>query len=123
MDKTFFLIGALAGALAVALGAFGAHALRERLGPRASETFETAVRYQMYHALGLMAIAFAWTRGSADWIIWAGWAMLVGIVLFSGSLYALTLTGIRRLGLITPFGGIALLAGWLLLALGVWQGR
>ncbi|SRR5581483_975478 len=123
MDKLFFLIGALSGALAVGLGAFGAHALRARLTPELLATFETGVRYQMYHVFAILIVALALTRGSSTWLALAGWAFLLGTILFSGSLYLLALTGIRLLGVITPLGGIALIAGWLLLALGAWQSQ
>ncbi len=123
MDKVFFIAGALSAALAVGLGAFGAHALRDRLTPEMLATFETGVRYEMYHALALIAIAFALTRWQSNWIGIAGWLLIVGTILFSGSLYALALSGVRVLGAITPFGGIAFLAGWILLAVGVWQSK
>jgi uncharacterized membrane protein YgdD (TMEM256/DUF423 family) len=117
MDRLFFSIGAVSAMIAVAAGAFGAHALRARLSPEYLAIFETAARYQMYHALALLAVAWAavrWPGGSSQW---AGWLFVVGTVLFSGSLYALALTGTRWLGAITPVGGLAFLAGWLCLAL------
>jgi uncharacterized membrane protein YgdD (TMEM256/DUF423 family) len=123
MEKAFFILGALSGALAVMLGAFGAHALRERLTPQLLDTFETGVRYEMYHALAIMFVAFALTRWQSNWIPLAGWWFVVGTLLFSGSLYLLALTGQRWLGAVTPFGGIAFIAGWILLAVGVWQGQ
>ncbi|MBI3978937.1 MAG: DUF423 domain-containing protein [Chloroflexi bacterium] len=116
MDRIFFALGALSAFLAVAAGAFGAHTLRDRLSADLLETFKTGAQYQMYHALGLIAVAWAvgrWPGGSAAA---AGWLFVAGTVLFSGSLYALSLTGVRWLGAITPFGGLAFLAGWLLLA-------
>jgi len=107
------LIGALGGFLGVAFGAFGAHALRSRLTPEMLAVFETAVRYQMYHALALLLTAAAIGRvGDARLLMMAGWFFTAGIVLFSGSLYALALTGVTILGAITPLGGLALLAGW-----------
>lgn len=121
MDKLFFVVGALLGAVTVGLGAFGAHALRARLTPEQLNIFETGVRYQMYHVFALLVVAFALARWNSPLIGWAGWAFILGMILFSGSLYALTLTGVRALGAITPFGGVALIAGWLLLAIGVWQ--
>src|SRR5436190_20847079 len=112
MDRTFLLIGATAGLLGVAFGAFGAHALRSRLSPDMLAVFETAVRYQIYHALALLAVALAVGRiGDAPLLMWAGWAFVVGIVLFSGSLYALALSGVTSLGAITPIGGLAFLLG------------
>jgi uncharacterized membrane protein YgdD (TMEM256/DUF423 family) len=103
--------------LSVAAGAFGAHALRARLSPESLAVFETAARYQMYHALGLFAVAWAVSRWPGSLAQWSGWLFVVGTLLFSGSLYALALTGIRWLGAITPLGGAAFLAGWLCLAL------
>ena len=117
MDAVFFRLGAFSALIAVAAGAFGAHALRTRLGPELLAVFETGARYQMYHALGLMAVAWAITRWPGPLLAWAGWLFAAGTVLFSGSLYALALSGMRWLGAVTPFGGVAFLAGWLCLAL------
>jgi uncharacterized membrane protein YgdD (TMEM256/DUF423 family) len=116
MDRTFLLIGALAGFLGVAFGAFGAHALRARLSPEMLAVFETGVRYQMYHALAILLVSATIPRFGGWLIVAAGWLMTVGIVLFSGSLYALALTGVTTLGAITPIGGLAFLAGWACLA-------
>ena len=114
----FFLVGSLSGGLAVALGAFGAHALKARLSPDSLMTFETGVRYQMYHALALLAVAAAVSRvPSSSLLSAAGWLFVVGTLLFSGSLYLLCFTQKRWLGAITPFGGLALIAGWVCLAL------
>lgn len=117
MDRTFLLIGALAGATGVALGAFGAHGLRARLSPDMLAVFETGVRYHMYHALAILATAAFMTRLEGRLIAAAGWLFTVGIVLFSGSLYALALTGVTVLGAVTPLGGLAFLAGWACLAI------
>jgi uncharacterized membrane protein YgdD (TMEM256/DUF423 family) len=117
MDRQFGVIGAISGFIAVACGAFGAHALRARLSPDALQVWETAARYQMYHAVPLLFIAWLTSQSSAPWAIRAGWCFIVGTLLFSGSLYALALSGIRGLGAITPLGGIAFLAGWLMLAI------
>jgi uncharacterized membrane protein YgdD (TMEM256/DUF423 family) len=117
MDRLFFGVGALSALVSVAAGAFGAHGLRVRLTPEYLAVFETAARYQMYHALGLLAVAWAITRWPGALPVWAGWLFVAGTVLFSGSLYALALTGVRWLGAITPLGGVAFLAGWLCLAL------
>jgi len=116
-DRLFLALGALSGAIAVTLGAFGAHALRGRLAPELAAAFEVGVRYQMYHALALLAVAWAASRapGSAGAAL-AGWLFVAGTVVFSGSLYVLALTGARWLGAITPLGGVAFIAGWLLLA-------
>jgi uncharacterized membrane protein YgdD (TMEM256/DUF423 family) len=109
-------IGAVSGAIAVAAGAFGAHALRTRLDPADLVVFETAARYQMYHSLALLATAWLLDRRPTAAAVLAGWLFIEGIVVFSGSLYALTLTGARWLGAITPLGGIGLIAGWIALA-------
>lgn len=119
MDRLFFGVGALSALISVAAGAFGAHALRARLTPDYLAVFETAARYQMYHALALLAVAWAVTRWPGGLAVWSGWLFVAGTVLFSGSLYALALTGIRGLGAITPLGGGAFLAGWICLALSI----
>jgi uncharacterized membrane protein YgdD (TMEM256/DUF423 family) len=122
MERVFMVSGALSAFVAVAAGAFGAHALRARLGPELLAVFETAARYQMYHALALIAVAWAISRWGTPPLRAAGWLFLTGTILFSGSLYLLALTGVRGLGAVTPFGGLCFLAGWLLLAFGVWRG-
>ena len=120
MDKTFLFVGALAAFLAVALGAFGAHGLRTRISPEMLAVFETGVRYQMYHALGILLVGLTLPRFGGWLIQAAGWAFVVGIVLFSGSLYVLSLTGVTLWGAVTPFGGVAFLIGWgLLIAAGL----
>jgi uncharacterized membrane protein YgdD (TMEM256/DUF423 family) len=113
VDRVFAGLGALSAFLAVAAGAFGAHALRARLSPDLLAVFETAARYQMYHALGLLAVAWMVTRWPGPWPARAGWLFVAGTVLFSGSLYALALTGVRWLGAITPIGGVLMIGGWL----------
>lgn len=113
-------IGALNAALAVAAGAFGAHGLRERLEPRALEIFETGARYQMYHALAMILAGLLAARFTGATT--AGWLFLAGIAIFSGSLYALSLTDVKVLGAITPLGGVAFLAGWSWLAWSAWRG-
>lgn len=122
MDRRFASLGALAGLLTVALGAFGAHALREHLTDEALGWWQTAVLYQGWHALALLAVASLSARGPSRALAWAGWSFAAGIVLFSGSLYALALTGQRGLGLLTPVGGLGLLAGWGALLLAVRRG-
>ncbi len=125
MSRLFIALGALNGFIAVAAGAFGAHGLRSRLAPDLLEIFETGARYEMYHALALLAVGLLIARfSSADgtWLSWAGWLFLAGTILFSGSLYALALSGVRVLGAITPLGGVAFLLGWAALAVGVWRG-
>ncbi len=122
MDQRFFRLGAASALIAVAAGAFGAHALRARLDPGMLAAFETGARYQMYHALALMAVAWASERWPGRLTGMAGWCFVAGTVLFSGSLYAMALTGHRALGAITPLGGVAYLSGWLCLALGARRG-
>ena len=105
-------IGALMGFVGVGLGAFGAHALKGRLSPEMLAVFETGVRYQMYHALALLATAALMSRSEGRAVIVAGWSFTAGILIFSGSLYALALTGVTILGAVTPIGGLAFLIGW-----------
>lgn len=116
MEKIFFTLGSLFAGLSVAFGAFGAHALRERLDERMLANFETGARYQMYHALALLAVAWAVSRFSPSQLpVYAGWLFVAGIILFSGSLYLMAFTGQRWLGAVTPLGGVAFLAGWVCL--------
>ncbi len=121
MDRLFFSLGAVSAFLAVAAGAFGAHALKTRLSPDLFNVFEVGARYHMYHALALLAVAWAVTRWPGPAVSVSGWLFVIGTILFSGSLYALSLTGVRWLGAVTPFGGLAFLAGWACLAWGVYQ--
>lgn len=114
MDRTFLIAGSLLALLSVGLGAFGAHALASRLSPSDLDTFEVAVRYQMYHALALIVLVLALERWPGVLGAWAGWMFIAGTLVFSGSLYVLVLTGMRWLGAVTPLGGLALLGGWLL---------
>lgn len=111
-DRLFFALGAASAFLAVALGAFAAHGLKARLAPDLLAIFEVGVRYQMYHALALLAVAWASTQWPHPAVAAGGWLFVAGTVVFSGSLYALTLSGVRWLGAITPIGGLAFLAGW-----------
>ena len=113
MNKALVAAGAINAGLAVAAGAFAAHGLRERLEARALEIFETGARYQMYHALAMILCAVIATSGART----AGWILQAGIVVFSGSLYALALTDVKILGAITPIGGLAFLVGWAWLAI------
>jgi uncharacterized membrane protein YgdD (TMEM256/DUF423 family) len=108
--------------LAVSLGAFAAHALKARLTPEMLAIFETGVRYQVYHALGLFAVAFLASRWPGRGVNAAGWCFVAGTLVFSGSLYALVLTGVRRWGAVTPIGGVLFLAGWLCLLLAKYRG-
>jgi uncharacterized membrane protein YgdD (TMEM256/DUF423 family) len=122
VERLFLLLGSLLGGLAVALGAFGAHTLESRLTPERLANFETAARYQMTHALALLAVAL-WLRARPDvpLLNGAGWLFVVGIVLFCGSLYLLSVTGMRWLGAVAPLGGIAFIAGWGCLFLAAWR--
>jgi uncharacterized membrane protein YgdD (TMEM256/DUF423 family) len=116
MERLFFGIGCVSAFLGVALGAFAAHALKARLDANLLATFEVGVRYQMYHALALLAVAWAHTRWPGALVSASGWLFVAGTIVFSGSLYVLSLSGARWMGAITPIGGLAFLAGWLCLA-------
>ena len=124
MERTFFVIGSLLGSLSVALGAFGAHALRDRIEASLLANYQTGVSYMFYHTLALFIVVLALTRwpGSSQ-AVWAGWLFVIGIVFFSGSLFLMAFTGMRWLGAITPIGGVAFIAGWLLLAWTAWQSK
>ena len=117
MDRLFFALGALVGALGVAAGAFGAHALEARLAPDRLELFELAARYQMIHALALLAAAWAAQRWPSGMTNAAGWMLLGGVLIFCGTIYALAFGAPRILGAVTPIGGLSLIIGWLLLAI------
>ncbi|WP_457673984.1 DUF423 domain-containing protein [Thiolapillus sp.] len=119
--RLFLLLGALAGFFAVAFGAFGAHVLQPRLDPHLFSVFNKAVHYQGLHALALLFTGLLLRQAPGAGLRRAGWCFVAGMLLFSGSLYALALTGIRGLGAITPLGGLSFLAGWLLLAIGGWK--
>jgi uncharacterized membrane protein YgdD (TMEM256/DUF423 family) len=122
MSATLFAIGSVLGALGVALGAFGAHGLKARVGPDLLAVFETGARYHLIHALAILAAAWAVDRWPGFWSVAAGWLFVAGIAVFSGSLYALVLTGQRWLGAITPIGGVCLIAGWVALAVAALRG-
>jgi uncharacterized membrane protein YgdD (TMEM256/DUF423 family) len=119
--RNFVSLGAAFGFLAVALGAFGAHALKQRLEPDMLDVFEVGVRYHMYHALALVGVGLAGMHWPGSAVNVAGWLFVAGILIFSGSLYILTMTGIRWLGAITPIGGLIFLAGWVILAWHAWK--
>jgi uncharacterized membrane protein YgdD (TMEM256/DUF423 family) len=121
MSRLFLIVGSISAFLVVALGAFGAHGLRNRLSPELLDVFETAVRYQMYHAFGLVAVAWAVAQWPQSHVGLSGWMFVLGTILFSGSLYVLALTGARWLGVVTPVGGLFLLAGWGWFAWSVWK--
>ena len=125
MQKTFLAIGAVMAGLGVILGAFGAHGLKKIAPPETIATFQTGVQYQMYHAFALLFTGILFERFASSQLTWAGWCFVVGTVLFSGSLYALTVfkargvVGLSAVGAITPFGGLFFIAGWVLLLIGM----
>jgi uncharacterized membrane protein YgdD (TMEM256/DUF423 family) len=123
MAQIFLSLGAIFGGLSVAAGAFASHALRERLSERSLLIFETGARYQMYHALALLAVAILLlhVESSPPSLVASGWLFIIGIAIFSGSLYALSLTDVKYLGAITPLGGAAFIAGWCALAFAAWN--
>ena len=120
-NQTILLTGAISMALAVLLGAFGAHALKKILSPEMLTIYHTGVEYQFYHALGLLAVGTIGWHFPSKWIRWSGLLLTAGIILFSGSLYVLSFSGIKVLGAITPIGGISFVIGWIFLAVGVWK--
>ncbi len=120
-EQIFVFFGSISGMLAVAAGAFGAHALRQRMPPEMLSVFETGARYQMYHALALIAVGWAAAHWQAPVMQFSGWCFVLGTVLFSGSLYVLAFTDSRWVGAVTPLGGLSFLLGWLTLAYGVWK--
>lgn len=123
MHKFFLISGAVAMALAVALGAFGAHGLKSRLTEEMLTIFETGIQYHFYHAIGLLILGLvAQYLPDSGLLEWSGWLMIFGIIIFSGSLYILSITGSRWLGAITPIGGLCFIASWIFLALAVWKG-
>lgn len=121
-ERTFFALGCLFAFLAVGAGAFAAHGLQGHVSSKMIGVWNTAAEFQMYHALALLATAWAVTRWPSRQTRAAGWLFAIGIVLFSGSLYALVGTGARWIGAVTPLGGLALLAGWVVLGLAAWRG-
>ena len=121
MLRGFLMLAAFFGFTGVALGAFAAHGLKNRLTPEYLTIFHTGVTYQLVHTLALFGVALLATQIQGRLVTWAGVSFTVGIVLFSGSLYLLTMTGISKLGIITPFGGVAFLVGWVCLGLAAWR--
>jgi len=123
MHKPYLITASVFAALAVILGAFGAHALKQIVPPETVTTFETGVRYQFYHSFALLATGILFDKGKKSWMKFAGISFIVGILLFSGSLYLLTIlkatesVGLSKLGIITPFGGLFFIAGWIALAI------
>lgn len=123
-SSRFVSLGAASAAVSIALGAFGAHALKARLAPDLLAIFHTAFQYHFGHSLGLILVGLAGFRWpDSRWLRASGWLMFAGIVLFSGSLYALSLTGARTIGAITPIGGVAFIAAWILLSVAAWSDR
>ncbi|MCG7384862.1 DUF423 domain-containing protein [Paenibacillus sp. ACRRY] len=122
MQRVWMTVGAVMTMLSVAIGAFGAHMLKEKIGADAIAVYETGVQYHMIHALALLIVGLtAGQLGASSKLKWAARLLFIGIIVFSGSLYVLSITGIKVLGAITPIGGVAFIAGWLLFALDVWQ--
>jgi uncharacterized membrane protein YgdD (TMEM256/DUF423 family) len=121
MVKMFAILGSLSALVGVAIGAFAAHALKDKLPPDLFNVFEVGVRYQMYHALGLFVVAWAAAQFPGGAVSTTGWLFVAGTLLFSGSLYALSLTGMRWLGMVTPLGGLCFLAGWAWLGWCIWK--
>ncbi|BAY43772.1 hypothetical protein SAMD00079811_13540 [Scytonema sp. HK-05] len=123
MTQIFLSLAAILGGLSVAAGAFGSHALREKISERSLEIFDIGARYQMYHALALLVVALLLSRIESPPLILlaSGWLFIIGITIFSGSLYALSLSGVKSLGAIAPIGGAALIAGWGALAFAAWS--
>ena len=120
-DRLFFGIGGIFGFIGVVLGALGSHALKGQMSAQELTAFEVGVRYQMYHAFALFAIAWAYTRWPGKGLIISGWLFIAGTLLFSGSLYLMTLTGAKWLGPITPIGGLAFMAGWICMVWSIWK--
>ncbi len=121
MNRLFVASGAVLLAIAVSLGAFGAHALRARLSPEMMQVYKTGIEYHFYHALGLLLVGLLGKYLQSAWYQWSGWLLMGGVVIFSGSLYLLAVTGTRGLGVITPLGGLAFLSGWISLAVAVFK--
>lgn len=118
--KVFIFLGSINAMISVILGAFGAHVLSERLNAEMLDVYQTGVHYEFYHGLGLILLGLiAYHLPESAYIHWSGWLMFAGIIMFSGSLYVLSLSGVRWLGAITPAGGVLLIISWLLLAIGV----
>ncbi|MEE3232792.1 MAG: DUF423 domain-containing protein [Candidatus Latescibacterota bacterium] len=121
MSNHFFSIGSILALLAVAGGAFGGHVLKPRLSEYHLEIFEIASRYHMYHAIAVIICSWAINKFSSTWAQTAGWFFVIGIMIFSGSLYLLSITELRLLGFVTPVGGTAFMLGWLCLAIAPWR--
>ncbi len=123
MAQIFLTLGAVLGGSSVAIGAFGSHILRSKVNERSLEIFATGVRYQMFHALALLIVAvlLILIESPSTTLVTSGWLFIIGVVIFSGSLYALSLTGTTSFGVVAPFGGLALIVGWISLAVAAWS--
>jgi uncharacterized membrane protein YgdD (TMEM256/DUF423 family) len=120
MAKLFLILGGINAALVVMLGAFGAHGLKTKLTAEMLAVYQTGVHYHLFHALGLLAVGLVASQiADSVWLKWSGWLMLLGIILFSGSLYVLSVSGMRWLGMVTPFGGVAFIAAWIVFVIAV----
>jgi uncharacterized membrane protein YgdD (TMEM256/DUF423 family) len=120
MSKLFLILGGINAALVVMLGAFGAHGLKAKLTAEMLAVYQTGVHYHLFHALGLLAVGLVASQiADSVWLKWSGWLMLLGIILFSGSLYVLSVSGLRWLGMVTPFGGVAFIAAWIVFIIGI----
>jgi uncharacterized membrane protein YgdD (TMEM256/DUF423 family) len=118
--KLFLILGGINAALVVMLGAFGAHGLKAKLTAEMLAVYQTGVHYHLFHALGLLAVGLVATQvADSVWLKWSGWLMLAGIILFSGSLYVLSVSGLRWLGMVTPFGGVAFIAAWIVFVIAI----
>ena len=118
--KLFLILGGINAVLVVMLGAFGAHGLKARMTAEMLAVYQTGVHYHLFHALGLLAVGLVATQiADSVYLKWAGWLMLVGIILFSGSLYVLSLSGLRWLGMVTPFGGLAFITAWIVFVIAI----
>lgn len=118
--KLFLILGGINAALVVMLGAFGAHGLKAKLTAEMLAVYQTGVHYHLFHALGLLAVGLVASQiADSVWLKWSGWLMLAGIILFSGSLYVLSVSGMRWLGMVTPFGGAAFIAAWIVFVIAV----
>jgi uncharacterized membrane protein YgdD (TMEM256/DUF423 family) len=119
-SKLFLILGGINAALVVMLGAFGAHGLKAKISVEMLAVYQTGVHYHLFHALGLLVIGLVATQiADSVWLRWSGWLMLLGIILFSGSLYVLSVSGLRWLGMITPFGGVAFIAAWIVFVIAI----
>lgn len=119
-SKLFLILGGVNAALVVMLGAFGAHGLKAKISAEMLAVYQTGVHYHLFHALGLLVVGLVASQiADSVWLRWSGWLMLLGIILFSGSLYVLSVSGLRWLGMVTPFGGVAFIAAWIVFVIAI----